>query len=725
MSTFSFSHLLRRRAFAADSRELTREHFFWIIQSLCALHRTPFSSALLAEQFCAPYYLRFLAEALEQAGFDARPGRRSLKRLRTLAAPVLLWLHPPADSADSFSEPCLLLGRNEASALIVLPGQNGPHEIAIDELAQRHTGDVLLVTVRVSEPVDGDPAERVLRPPFGFSWFSAELLKYRRLWQEVLLASLAIQLMALGMPLLTQTIIDKVIVHHTRSTLLVLVSGMACFALFSALLSWLRQYLILHTGNRIDASLGAAVFEHLLRLPPRYFQNRPTGVVTARLHGVETIREFLAGAAVTLILDLPFLMIFVGIMFYYSIPLALLVLAVLAMVMGLSLAVAPLFQVRLQRQFMMGARNQAFVTEYVAAMETVKSLQLEPQLRSRYRGYLAAYLQAGFSTRQLGNTYDSVAGLLEQVMSLLILGIGAYTVMESPEFTIGMLIAFQMFAARLSQPVMRLVGLWQQFQQARLAVLRLGDLMDATPEPYVLKATRQVPRRGEIDIVGLGFRYDSHQPWLYQNLSLAIGSGQTVAVMGASGCGKSTLAKLLQGFYVPQQGRILINDIDIRHLGANELRRHFGVVPQETTLFAGTILENLLLANPAASFEQICQATRMAEIHADIEALSQGYQSEIGERGAGLSGGQRQRIAIARALLKRPEILIFDEATSALDGATAAAFAQTINHLRGKVTMLFITHGLPPGLMVDALYRITPDGVEAVTLPAAGEGAAA
>ncbi|MCA1326536.1 peptidase domain-containing ABC transporter [Herbaspirillum sp. alder98] len=723
MSKHSFSQFFRRGSPAADSRELTREHFFWIVQSLCALHRTPFSSALLAEQFCAPYCAGLLAKALEQAGFDVQPGRRSLKRLRTLVAPVLLWLHPLPDSGDQRYRPCLLLGRDDRSALIALPGQAGPEEIGIDELAQRHTGDVLLVSRPVREPTDGDPDGRALRRPFGFAWFGPELLKYRRLWQEVLLASLVIQLMALGTPLLTQTIIDKVIVHHTRSTLVVLVIGMACFALFSALLSWLRQYLILHTGNRIDASLGAAVFEHLLRLPPVYFQHRQTGVVTARLQGVETIREFLAGAAITLILDLPFLMIFVGIMFYYSTSLALIVLAVLAMVMGLSLAVAPLFQARLQRQFMMGARNQAFVTEYVAAIETVKSLQLEPQLRSRYRGFLAAYLQAGFSTRQLGNSYDTVAGLLEQAMTLLILGIGAYTVMESPEFTIGMLIAFQMFAARLSQPMMRLVGLWQQFQQARLAVARLGDLMDAVPEPYVLQPTRQAQRRGEVSIVGLGFRYDSQQPWLYQGLSLNIDSGQTVAVMGASGCGKSTLAKLLQGFYVPRQGRILINDIDIRHLGANELRRHFGVVPQETTLFAGTILDNLLLANPLASFEQICQATRMAEIHADIEALGQGYQSEIGERGVGLSGGQRQRIAIARALLKRPEILIFDEATSALDGVTAAAFAQTVNQLRGKVTMLFITHGLPPGLVVDALYRITPHGVEAMTPPVAAEDA--
>ena len=194
--------------------------------------------------------------------------------------------------------------------------------------------------------------------------------------------------------------------------------------------------------------------------------------------------------------------------------------------------------------------------------------------------------------------------------------------------------------------------------------------------------------------------------------------------MGPSGCGKSTLAKLLQGFYQPSSGTLQIDGIDIRYLSANELRSYFGVVPQETTLFSGTIYDNLQMASPDASFEQIVAACKMAEIHNVIEALPAGYQTEIGERGAGLSGGQRQRIAIARALLKRPSILIFDEATSALDGPTAEHFAHTINALKGKVTMLFITHGLPKGLHVDAVYRLGPQGAQRVALapPAMGAG---
>ena len=276
-------------------------------------------------------------------------------------------------------------------------------------------------------------------------------------------------------------------------------------------------------------------------------------------------------------------------------------------------------------------------------------------------------------------------------------------------FTIGMLVAFQMFSGRLSQPVMRLVGLWQEFQQADIAVKRLGDVMNAPAEPMTLIPTRDWSlslskgSKGSINITvdSLGFRYGDDLPWLHQNLSFNIQAGHCVLVMGPSGCGKSTLAKLLLGFYRPQEGNIKLNGQDISYLAANELRNHFGVVPQETTLFAGTIYDNLILANPHASFEQIIQACQLAEIHQTIEKLPQGYQTTVGEHGTGLSGGQKQRIAIARALLKQPKVLIFDEAVSNLDQQTAEHFAQTVNKLKGKVTILFITHQLPKGLQVD------------------------
>lgn len=717
-------------------KKLTGEAFLWVLQGVCALHRKPFSVELAQQQLAAPYTIQSLVRAAQDYGFEASLRKAKSSKLHIESFPLVAWLQPVAndepvsdtetDQAESTSSneqatlnskpnaaPALILQADGSNILIVEPTDPTPSTISIAQFNARYLGHITRIFPK-SDPandIDSEAEARQYRK-FGFRWFVPELMKYKRLWQEVLLASLVIQLIALATPLFTQAIIDKVVVHRTESTLIVIAIGMIVFMLFSAALSWLRQYLVLHTGNRVDAVLGASVFEHLFKLPPMYFQHRPTGVIAARMHGVETIREFIASAAVTLILDCPFLLIFVAIMFYYSVKLTLIVLAILTVIVAMSLVVAPLFQARLQEQFQLGARNQAFLTEYVMGMETVKSLQLEPQLNSRYSGYLASALQAGFATKQLANTYNTASNMMEQIMSLVILAIGAYTVMHNKDFTIGMLVAFQMFSGRLSQPMLRLVGLWQQFQQASLSVDRLGDLMNAPIEPYSVIPARDTARKGEIQIHDIAFRYAEHLPLVYENLSLQILPGQTIGIMGPSGCGKSTLAKLLQGFYQPSAGRIQIDGVDIRYLSANELRSYFGVVPQETTLFSGTIYDNLQMASPNATFEQITAACKMAEIHGAIVALPQGYQTEIGERGSGLSGGQKQRIAIARALLKRPSILVFDEATSALDGPTAEQFAHTINALKGKVTMLFITHGLPKGLKVDAVFRLTEKGAQ-------------
>jgi len=705
----------------------------WALGSLCALHRIPFDAQLIQKQFPPPYTTDTLIHAARELGFKIKLGESELEALSDLTSPCLAMVKPieveeplveaitPEITEEEAETP---QSENEGEEAVILPkgnfvlltdvapervvlfeaNTNKPKEVTAEEFEASYLGCVFLIAKETEEAKDPDIVGE--EKEFGFKWFIPELLKHKKVWRDVLLASLVIQLLALGTPLFTQAIIDKVIVHRTESTLMVIAFGMAVFMVFSTLLTWIRQYLVLHTGNRVDAVLAADVFSHLFKLPPRYFEHRPTGVISARLQGVETIREFVAGAAVTLILDMPFLFIFIAIMFWYSVTLTLIALGILAVITSISIAIAPLYQKQLNEQFILGARNQAFVTEYVAGLETVKSLQMEPQLNNRYSGYLAEYLRATFKTRQLSNTYSVSSTGLEQLMTLLILTIGAYTVMTNPEFTIGMLVAFQMFAGRLSQPMMRLVGLWQQFQQASLSVKRLGDLMNAPTEPYSILPSRLGEGKGLIQIDGLSFRHNESLPFLYRDFKLEVNPGSVVAIMGPSGSGKSSFVKLLQGFYQPSDGRIRVDGIDIQNLSANELRHYFGVVPQETVLFSGSIYDNLLAANPHASFENIVESCKQAEIHEFIETLPNGYQTVLGERGSGLSGGQRQRIAIARALLKKPKILIFDESTSNLDKQTAEQFVATANQFRGKISMIFITHDLPKNLQVDEVVRI-------------------
>jgi len=694
---------------------LAAETYKWGLQGICQLNRIPFAPNLILQQFPPPYSLISLLQAASAIGLKCGLRDALATDLPTLPVPFVALLKPAALAGSDVcikdenpSQPHRLAMVVKCDGQGISYYEHGRRKLlttSLDSFCAQYGGKVMLC-VPSEEELKGPDIGFEVHRKFGFHWFVPQLLQYRAVWRDILLASLAVQTMALATPVFTQVIIDKVIIHQTMSTLAVIAVALGVFVVFTAVMKWVRQYLVLHTGNRIDAVLGVQVFEHLLKLPARYFERRPTGVLVARIQGVETIREFLSGAAITLILDVPFMIIFLAIMFYYSATLTLITLAVLLMIAGLSFAVTPLMRDRLNRQFLLGARNQAFLTEHVSGIETVKSLQMEPQLARRFGDYLASYLQAGFSTRQLCNSYGVGAQMLEQLLTLTILCLGAWLVMTSQEFTIGMLVAFQMIAARVSQPMLQLVGLWQQFQQADIAVRRLGDVMDAPAEPYASIPAREARGEGWIEIRGLSFRHASNRPFLLKSFSLAIEPGRCVAIMGPSGSGKSTLGKLLRGFYQAEEGSIHLDGRDLRHLSANELRQYFGVVPQETVLFSGTILDNLVLANPHATFERVVQACKLAEIHETIEQLPQGYQTEVGEHGVGLSGGQRQRVAIARALLKRPAILIFDEATSGLDAVIAEQFAKTINQFRGRVTIIFIAHQLPKGLQVDSVITL-------------------
>jgi len=698
----SFSHSLLL------SKTLKTDDVVWLLSNFSDYYRQPFSAELLLQQFTPPFLVSDLIEACKALGLQVGivPWHNG-----QLAQPAIAFQRDePQQNAEEGGQalPVIITELTESGAKGISVGANQPVNFTSAALRQDFLDVLLLVQKKEAGLEESPAADSVTAEPkkFGFSWFVPELLRHKKIWRDVLLASLAIQVVGLSTPLFTQVIIDKVIAHHSESTLLVLGTALVVFMLFTSTMTWLRQYLILHTGNRIDAVLGDKVLHHLLRLPAPYFTQRPTGTLVARLHAVEQLREFISGAAISLVLDFPFLLIFLAVMFAYSWQLTLIVLGILFLIVLASLFMVPILRARLDKQFLLGARNQAFLTEYVAGIETVKSLQLEPNVNKRYGTYLAQYLDAGFATKQVSNTYSVVAGGLEQIMTLLVLIVGAWFVMQNIGFTVGMLVAFQMFASRLSQPLMRLVGLWQEFQQASISVKRLGDILDVPQEPFALIPRRASVGGGHVQFKDVSFRYSPQHPWLYQKLNLTLPARRLTVIRGPSGCGKSTLAKLLQGFYWPEEGKITIDDKDIRLLAANELRSHFGVVPQETVLFSGTLYDNLTMAHPHASESDVYAACRAAEIHEVIEQLPEGYQTIIGERGSGLSGGQRQRIAIARALLKQPGVLIFDEAISNLDQQTAEQFAQTINRLKGKVTMVFITHQLPKGLLVDRVIEM-------------------
>jgi subfamily B ATP-binding cassette protein HlyB/CyaB len=606
--------------------------------------------------------------------------------------------------SDETTQAVLVLAREGADVVYVEPGSIIPTREPLTNFRAR-IAEQGLWKLTIKEGLPQQEQEK-----FGWTWFLTALARRKKVIRDVLVTSLLIQVVALALPLATQAIVDKVIAHQATSTLTVLGVGIALFALFSAGMSWLRQTMLLRLANVVDGELARQVLVHLFRLPLRYFEERSTGVLINRIHGVEQVRQFAAGAFLLAALEMPFMFVFLTLMISYSLPLSMVVLGFLVVMVGGSFAVGPVLRARSQKQFLLGAKLQGFLTEQVAAHETVKSLQLERQVDLRFCELNQGYLDATLSTRELGNVYGTLMQLLEQLMNAAVLCFGAWLAMTSPGFTIGMLVAFQMFSQRVAQPLLKLSGMWQELQQVRIAVAQLGDVMNTTPERYLTAATSEGAGRGALTLEGLGFRHAPNRKPLYQGLNVQVKPGQVVLITGPSGSGKSTLAKILLGMYPDYEGTVRLDGRDARTMGVNELRSTFGVVPQETVLFAGTIVANLMAASPKATFEQAVIACKMAGVHEVIENLPQGYQTEIGERGVGLSGGQKQRLAVARALLKRPRVLIFDEATSGLDDMAAEHIGETVNQLRGKTTVLFVAHKVPKCLKFDEEVSLAQAG---------------
>ncbi|MGJ4926173.1 type I secretion system permease/ATPase [Bradyrhizobium sp. HKCCYLS2038] len=586
----------------------------------------------------------------------------------------------------------------ETGVLIQGMADGGPRLLSYADFQAIWSGKLILIAKRAEL---SDTARR-----FNFSWFVAAIGKYRRILIEVLLASFVIQLFGLATPMIFQVVIDKVLVHRGLSTLEVMVAGLVLIALFEAVLSGLRTYLFTHTSNRIDVELGARLFRHLMRLPLAYFESRRVGDSVARVRELETIRQFITSSSITLVLDLAFAAVFIGVMFLYSSTLAWIVCATLPVYAVLSLATTPAFRTRLDEKFRRGAENQAFLVESVTGVETIKAMAVEPLMQRRWEEQLASYVGASFSASQIGNWASQSASLLNKGVGALTLFVGAGLVIAN-RMTVGELVAFNMLANQVSGPVLRLVQVWQDFHQVRLSVERLGDILNTPVEAHSGGAEQnQPPLEGAIEFERVTFRYGLNTQPVLREVSLKIGAGQVVGIVGPSGSGKSTIAKLAQRLYQPEAGRVLVDGVDTAVLDPSWLRRQIGVVLQENVLFNRSVRENIALADPALPMEKIVDAAKLAGAHEFICRMPQGYDTKIGERGVSLSGGQRQRIAIARALVGDPRILIFDEATSALDYESESIIQANMRDIVRGRTVLIIAHRLSTVRNADRILTI-------------------
>ena len=648
---------------------------------MASFHGIAADEAQLRHEFgCAGFDTQTLMLAAQRLGLTVKRVRQPVERLDHAPLPAIV-----IDQTGRY----FIVAKYDASTaaspkmLIQRPGEP-PTVLMLTDFLALWSGEMIFFTSKAS--LAGEIAK------FDFTWFIPAIVKYRKLLNEILLISLVLQIIGLVTPMFFQVVMDKVLVNHAMKTLNVIAIGLICATLFEAVLSAIRTWVFAHTSSKIDVELGARLFRHLLNLPLAYFQARRVGDSVARIRELETIRSFLTGNAMTLVLDLMFSFIFLGVMLWYSVSLTLIVLVSIPLYVALSVLFTPVIRNRLNDKFNKGAENQSFLVETINGIDTVKAMAVEPRWIHKWDQQLAAYVTAGLSVTNAVTIASSGASLISKLVTAAIMWLGASLVIDQ-KMTVGELVAFNMLAVQVASPILRLAQLWNDFQQVGISMVRLGDILNARTESAGQK-TRLPRLSGSIVFDQVSFRYRPDAPEVIRGISTEIAPGEIIGIVGRSGSGKSTLTKLVQRLYVPDRGRVLIDGQDIAIIDTTSLRQQMGVVLQENMLFNRSIRDNIALANPILPIETIIAAAQLAGAHEFICELPQGYDTQVGEHGTGLSGGQRQRIAIARALITNPRILIFDEATSALDYESEKIIQDNMRKICQGRTVLIIAHRL-------------------------------
>ena len=541
-----------------------------------------------------------------------------------------------------------------------------------------------------------------LNQPFSLRWFIPEILKQKAAFRDIAIAATAMNFLALASPMFFQLVIDKVLVHESASTLLVLGVGIVVALTFDALFGFLRQILTLAASNKIDMRLTRRTFGHLLKLPIDYFETTTAGVINRHMQQLEKIRSFLTGRLFFTLLDATALFIFLPILFTYSVKLAMITLAFTLLIGVVVAAMVPTFQRRLQDLYNAEGKRQAMLVETIHGMRTVKALAIEPTQRKLWDQYSAASITMHFKVGQISITGNAITDFLGKLLPVTIIIVGAQDVFDQT-LSVGALIAFQMLTSRVVQPLIAVVGLVNEYQETALSVKMLGEVMNRAPEGRAGAGGLRPQLAGSIAFDAVTFRYPGSTSTALDRASFTIAAGTVVGIVGRSGSGKTTLTKLMQGLYGVQEGIVRFDGYDAREIDLSHLRRQIGVVLQENFLFRGTVRENISATKPDATFEEIVAATVAAGADEFIERMPQGYDTLLEENAANLSGGQKQRLSIARALLAKPRILILDEAASALDPESEAIFIRNLSRIAVGRTVVMISHRLSTLVNADAI----------------------
>ena len=656
-----------------------------IIQPLGALARAAACFDLAVESSQLAHQLGLAPEKIDDIavcrcagwiGLRARKVSQSYERLKHLALPILF------SDGDQWY---VLLALNEQGAVVYFAANGQQQQISQQALANLWGGEAILLA---KAELRGQK-----KASFGFSWFMPVITKYRHQLRNIVLVSLLLQGILLVTPMLFETVIDKVLVSRGVGSLVVLGSAMIALAIAEPCYTFLRGWLFSHLSSRVGAELNTRLYRHLLGLPLAYFGAQQTGQTIAKVQEMEQIRSFLTGSALTMLLDLIFVSTFIAVMFCYSSQLTWIVLFSLVCYLLFWWAIGGVLRKRVEHQYEASADNTSFLTEAISGLETIKTTATESQFNRGWQQSLARYVRASFAGARMANIAEQGITFINKVTSAIVLWFGVKLVLAGG-LSPGQFIAFSMFSGYVTQPILRLAQIWQDFHHTQVALKRIGTILDYPTEPGSAGLSSSNEWVGRLTFKQVRFRYRPDTAEVLQNLNLDIAGGEFIGITGPSGCGKSTLTKLLQRLYLPQHGQILVDGQDLAITDATALRCQMSVVLQDSILFSGSLRDNICQCRPNADDTLVAKIARQAGAHDFIMALPQGYQTQVGERGSMLSGGQRQRVALARALMADPKILILDEATSALDYESEAAIMRQLPEIIRNRTVICIAHRL-------------------------------